>query len=189
MNHGDIKRLESTFLPWIFIFQATKKYKYAKHMVRLLMDIYYEYPSALKKAVRYSMLVNPTRKRDGFQAPDWCTELGNLYTKIIYGGGGSNHTVERIIKESMLKQIFRDIHLTFKKNLVLTHLTTRHCQPDMTSTYEAILKHLKATKAHEFVPGHLSDYLVPDLFACGQAAMWDGFEDCNEDEDEQHWRM
>lgn len=48
MNYGDIARVESCFMPWIWIFKATGKHKYVKHMVKYLTDVHFLYPSGLK---------------------------------------------------------------------------------------------------------------------------------------------
>lgn len=48
MNYGDIARVESCFLPWVWIFKATGKHKYVKHMLYYLADVHYKYPPGLK---------------------------------------------------------------------------------------------------------------------------------------------
>ncbi|KAI0684930.1 hypothetical protein BC835DRAFT_1421798 [Cytidiella melzeri] len=168
MNHGDVGRVESCFVPWIWIFRATGKHKYVKHMVKYLSNVHFNYPSGLKKAIRYSILINPSGKPGCFRAPDWCLELNNLYTETKYGGVGVNYTEKRIIDESVLIQVFRDLHLTFERNLALGHLTTRHAEPDMTLTFEAVLRYLQDVKAHEIVRGRESKHMIPDMKDKGQ---------------------
>jgi hypothetical protein len=48
MNHGDIGRLETPFPPWIYIFKATGKHKYATHMTKFMTDIHWVFPEGLK---------------------------------------------------------------------------------------------------------------------------------------------
>lgn len=48
MNEGDIGRVEDTFMPWVFIFKACGKYKYAAHMVKHLHNVHFVYPEGLK---------------------------------------------------------------------------------------------------------------------------------------------
>lgn len=48
MNHGDIKRFESCFLPWICIFKAVGKHKYARYMQKHLLNVHFVYPEGLK---------------------------------------------------------------------------------------------------------------------------------------------
>ncbi|KAJ3522613.1 hypothetical protein NM688_g8849 [Phlebia brevispora] len=168
MNYGNIKRLEACYFPWICLFKATGKHKYSKRMIKHLLKLYYVYPEALRKAVRYSMLINPTGKPGCFRAVDWCMELNNLYTKIIYGGSSSNYTVKRIIKESILIQLFRDISEMFEENLQLTHLTAKHGDADMTATFREVLEYLRNEKTNEIIPGRRSAHEIADLLDKGQ---------------------
>ena len=48
INHGDIGRLETLFIPWIPIFQSTGKHKYAAHLVKYLNDVHWIYPKDLR---------------------------------------------------------------------------------------------------------------------------------------------
>ena len=48
MNHGDIGRLETLFVPWIPIFQSTGKHKYATYLVKFLNDVHWVYPKDLR---------------------------------------------------------------------------------------------------------------------------------------------
>ena len=48
MNHGDIGRLETLFPPWIYIFKATGKHRYANSMVKFLTEVHFLYPDGLK---------------------------------------------------------------------------------------------------------------------------------------------
>ena len=82
MNYGDIGRLETTFPPWIAIFKATGKHKYATHMCRFLYDVHIRLPKPLSHAIRFNSLVNPTGKQGKFRAPDWVQEYHNLKTKV-----------------------------------------------------------------------------------------------------------
>ncbi|KAI0685844.1 hypothetical protein BC835DRAFT_1408708 [Cytidiella melzeri] len=168
MNHGDIGCVESCFIPWIWIFKATGKHKYVKHRVKYLSNVPFLYPPGLKKAIRYSILINPSGKPDCFRVPDWCLELNNLYTKTKYGGVGVNYTERRIIDKSVLIQVFCDLHLTFQRNLALGHLTTRHAEPDMTLTFDALLRYLQDTKPHEIVKGRESTHSIADMKDKGQ---------------------
>jgi len=74
MNAGDIGRVEACFAPWILIFKATGKHKYATHMIRLL---------ELRRAIRYNMLINLSGLPGKFRAVDWLVELLNYYIKVI----------------------------------------------------------------------------------------------------------
>ncbi|KAI0764461.1 hypothetical protein BC629DRAFT_1293560, partial [Irpex lacteus] len=65
-----------------------------------------------------------------------------------YGGTGLNHTVQRVLYESTLIQIFRDLYLVFERNFALGYLTTRHADPDMTLTFQSVLRYLEQTAPH-----------------------------------------
>ena len=48
MNAGDIGRVEASFLPWIYIFSATGKHKYASQLARFMKNLHEVYPPALR---------------------------------------------------------------------------------------------------------------------------------------------
>jgi hypothetical protein len=48
LNHGDIGRVETCFVPWIYIFAGCGKHKYAAEMRRYLEDIHFVYPKRLR---------------------------------------------------------------------------------------------------------------------------------------------
>ena len=60
MNIGDIGRLKQCLLPWILLFKATGKHKYATAMEKFLVETHFECPEGLHHAIRYNMFVNPT---------------------------------------------------------------------------------------------------------------------------------
>lgn len=47
MNMGDIGRIETLFLPWMYIFQGCGKHKYAGEMKRYLENVHFIYPKSL----------------------------------------------------------------------------------------------------------------------------------------------
>ncbi|KAF9231987.1 hypothetical protein BU15DRAFT_81749 [Melanogaster broomeanus] len=127
MNCGDIGRVETCIVSWIPILKAVGKHKYATHMTNFLLNVHFLYPPGLKRAIRYHILVNPTGKVMKWRAVDWCVELNNLFTKVCQewnGGKGSNHTVQRILLESPLVQVYRNIQGMVQQTFEHTHLTT-----------------------------------------------------------------
>ncbi|KAI0635479.1 hypothetical protein C8Q77DRAFT_1053626 [Trametes polyzona] len=48
MNWGDIGRVENIFPPWIQIFRAVGKHKYANYMLRFMHSLYFVYPEGLR---------------------------------------------------------------------------------------------------------------------------------------------
>ncbi|KAM6490409.1 hypothetical protein JOM56_004349 [Amanita muscaria] len=84
MNYGDIGRVETLFMPWIWIFRSCGKHKYATELRRYLENIHFIYPEGLRKAIRKNILCNPTGKEGAFRAIDWLVELNNLFTKVSH---------------------------------------------------------------------------------------------------------
>ena len=100
MNIGDIGRVESCFLPWIWIFHACGKHKYAADMKRYLENVHFQFPKELRcfklnamlrnipmtfyhsHAIRMNILCNPLGKEGHFRAIDWLVEWNNLYIKV-----------------------------------------------------------------------------------------------------------
>ncbi|KAF4566199.1 hypothetical protein EYR36_011614 [Pleurotus pulmonarius] len=171
MDHGDIGRVELCMLPWILIFKATGKHKYATHVMRYLSNVHFVYPKGLSHAVRYNILVNPTGKPGKFRAVDWCVELNNLYTKAVYGGDGSNFTVERILKESPLIHIYRDAKTTMGENLNVDSLTSSHSYPDMRKTFAEVGKQLEVTSAYVYIAGRTTKLVIEDMVGKGLASL------------------
>ncbi|KIK76943.1 hypothetical protein PAXRUDRAFT_779574, partial [Paxillus rubicundulus Ve08.2h10] len=135
MNHGDIGHLKTCIIAWILLFKVMGKHKYTAHMTEFLCNVHFTSLPGLRKAVWYHILVNPTGQKGKFQGVDWCVELNNLLTKVINGGKGSNHTVDRIILESPLVQVYRNLHSTFTRNFMHAHLTSRHAEADMAKMF------------------------------------------------------
>ncbi|KAG2069961.1 hypothetical protein BDR04DRAFT_1020018, partial [Suillus decipiens] len=82
------------------------------------------------------ILVNPTGKKGKFQAIDWCIELNNLFIKVINGGKDSNCTMDHIILELPLVQIYWNLHRAFESNMIHANITSRHAEADMTQTFK-----------------------------------------------------
>ncbi|KAG2128117.1 hypothetical protein BD769DRAFT_1667673 [Suillus cothurnatus] len=140
-------------------------------MTDFLCNTHFNYPEGLRKAIRYHILVNPTGKKGKFQAVDWCIELNNLFTKVINGGKGSNRTVDRIILESPLVQVYRNLHGAFERNFMCIHLTNQHAEADMAQTFKQLCIHIAECSPHEPIQGRNSKYCVPDLFSKGLELM------------------
>ncbi|KIL64922.1 hypothetical protein M378DRAFT_186629 [Amanita muscaria Koide BX008] len=106
MNEGDVGRVEASFLPWINIFKAVGKHKYAAHTMRFMYYMRSVYPEDLKKIIRQNWLCNPTGQRKGFRAIDWLVERINWYLKVFHAGSGPTRTIKRVINESPLIEIY-----------------------------------------------------------------------------------
>ncbi|KAI0636167.1 hypothetical protein C8Q77DRAFT_1052009, partial [Trametes polyzona] len=169
MNAGDIGQIETLMVPWVHLFRAAGKHKYGTHILRFFHSLYFVYPEGLRRAIRYNILVNPTGKAHEFRAVDWIVELMNLYTKVIYGGGGSNHTKGRIILESVLVLVFRASHANLERNFCLRGLTNAHGKPDMRATFAAVLSHMQALGPNMYKAGRQAQYVVPNAMGKGAA--------------------
>jgi hypothetical protein len=55
IRQGDVGRLEELILPWIYIFKATGKHKYALHMTMFLKRLYGLYPEDLRYVIELTL--------------------------------------------------------------------------------------------------------------------------------------
>ncbi|KIK32774.1 hypothetical protein CY34DRAFT_27153 [Suillus luteus UH-Slu-Lm8-n1] len=117
MNSGDIGQVEASFLSWIYIFKATKKHKYAYHTARFMVQMQYAFK---------------------FRPVDWLVERNNLYTKVIFAGQGSNHTLKHIINESPLIELYWECHIMIENGFHFKNCTMKHAPPDMTKTLQKL---------------------------------------------------
>ncbi|KAG1906351.1 uncharacterized protein F5891DRAFT_1125665 [Suillus fuscotomentosus] len=90
-----------------------------------------------------NLLCNPMGKSLSFCLVDWLVERNNLYTKVIFAGTGPNCTINHIIKQSPLIEVYRNCHITVENTFHLTHCTIRHAQPDMTKTIQRLASCIK----------------------------------------------
>ncbi|TFK78704.1 hypothetical protein K466DRAFT_606732 [Polyporus arcularius HHB13444] len=162
MKHGDIGRVERTFLHWVFVFKKVGKHKYATELVRIMNELNHVYPPGLARAIRLNWLCNPTGKPDGFRAVDWLVELMNLFTKVVYGSSGYTRTFQLIIKQSPLIELFRKVHTLFQDNFHLVHRSVRHAPPDTASTLKVLLDELKKHNPHMCTPNRPAEVKLED---------------------------
>ncbi|KAG1901149.1 uncharacterized protein F5891DRAFT_1128201 [Suillus fuscotomentosus] len=167
MNIGDIVHIETCIIAWTLIFKAMGKHKYATCMTEFLINLHFNYPMGLQKAIRYHWLVNPTRKPERFHAVDWCVELNNLFIKVKNGGTGSNRSVARVILESPLVEVYQNAHSVIKTNFMHTGRMSLQAAPDMKKMFEGLLTKMRSSSPHIHTPGRQSTYLVPDLLDKG----------------------
>ncbi|KIL54407.1 hypothetical protein M378DRAFT_92369 [Amanita muscaria Koide BX008] len=171
MNYGDIGRIETLFLPWIWIFRSCGKHKYATEMRRYLENVHFIYPKGLSKAIRKNILCNPTGKEGAFRAIDWLVELNNLFTKHTHGGSYSNQEKNRIIEESLLIEVYRSVRVQLERMFGLDHRTTRHSLPDMTATFMKLAVYMKKENTNKFMRGRKTNYNIPDAISKGMNTM------------------
>ncbi|KAI0631313.1 hypothetical protein C8Q77DRAFT_1027115, partial [Trametes polyzona] len=114
------------------------------------------------------ILVNPTGKPTAFRAVDWVVELLNLYTKVIYGGEGSNFTKDRVIAESILVLLYRSSHANIERNFQLPGLTYKHAEKDMRATFSKILdEYFKKYSPNKRTRGRGANYSIPNQVVRG----------------------
>ncbi|KAH9911404.1 uncharacterized protein B0H18DRAFT_892881, partial [Fomitopsis serialis] len=162
MNHGDIGRLETCFVTWIYIWKATGKNKYATYLGDFIKDVHFVYPERLRRAIRLNWLCNLRGLPDTFRAIDWVVELNNLYTKHIHGGEFSNRTLDYLLKESGLIDIYQRSQVNISDNFCMTNCTINHAKPNMVETYKKVCNHMTANQTHEHVAGRTELYEVKD---------------------------
>lgn len=90
-------------------------------------------------------------------------QLTLSFVKVKNGGKGSNCSIEWIILESPLVQVYRNVQGMIEKNFELTHHTTNHTPPDMKKTFAKLLKHLSLNSPHIVSMGRKSRHQIDDL--------------------------
>ncbi|KAG1896135.1 uncharacterized protein F5891DRAFT_959147, partial [Suillus fuscotomentosus] len=121
--------------------------------------------------IRMNLLCNPSGHALAFRAVDWVVERNNLYTKVIYRGGGPNGTLEHIIKESPLIEVYRNCHVVIKNRFHLQHQTIRHAQPEMMNTIRKLSTKIKENYAHIKKEGRKALWSIPDQINEGMVLM------------------
>lgn len=87
------------------------------------------------------------------------------------GGKNSNRSVERIILESPLVQVYRNLQGLVQQSFGHTHLTTNHAAPNMRKTFAKLQERLTLNSPHVVLAGRKSQYLIDDLSEKGQGMM------------------
>ncbi|KIK79486.1 hypothetical protein PAXRUDRAFT_161206 [Paxillus rubicundulus Ve08.2h10] len=109
------------------------------------------------------MLVNPNSKALKWRAVDWCVELNNLFTKVKNGGKGLNCTVEWILLESPLVQVYCNIQGMIQKNFDHSHLTMKHSDLNMKKTFNKLLEKFTLNSHNVVSVGMKSQHEIMDL--------------------------
>ena len=156
-----------------------------------------------RRAIRLSLLSNISGKAGKFQGNDWVVELINLYIKVsiyyyilyatlltllkvTYGGKSSNRTAEHLIKESPLINVYREVLNSVESMCVLEKRATRHTEPDMTKTYEEMVKEMYSNNLFREVEGRDTVKEILDAFVEGHRIInkkgWAGCDTDNQEE-------
>ncbi|KAG1809075.1 uncharacterized protein BJ212DRAFT_1206980, partial [Suillus subaureus] len=81
-------------------------------------------------------------------AIDWCMKLNNLYTKVIQSGKGPNCTIDCIIMESPLVQVYHNLQQVFEESFLHSHLTNQYAIVDMTQKFEKLCRYIAQHSPH-----------------------------------------
>src|ERR1700683_645262 len=92
---------------------------------------------------------------------------GFLSVKRIYGGKFSNHTKGRILKESPLIDIFKNMRIQVQNNFRLEHRTIKHSAPAMQRTFALLGTYMQKHKTNSYEPGRTALYSVTDVMRKG----------------------
>ncbi|KAF8593382.1 hypothetical protein BDV93DRAFT_461316 [Ceratobasidium sp. AG-I] len=152
-RHGDVGWLKDLLPFWVCIWKHTGKHKYAEYVTRFLLNLKEIWPDSFAEIVLMNWLSNPTGKIDGFWGMDWIVERNNLMHKVIHAGGGSNRTLENIIKESPLIVTYQEVHGTIQEWFYLTKSTLNHPPPAISNTLAFLRKHIREQKFLSHVAG------------------------------------
>ncbi|KIJ09266.1 hypothetical protein PAXINDRAFT_87711 [Paxillus involutus ATCC 200175] len=173
MNGGDVGHVEASLLSWIYIFKVTGKHKYAYQMTHFKVYMRHIYTDSLRQIIRLNWLCNPTGKVFKFRAVDWLVERNNLYTKVIFAGKGSNWTIDHIVKESLLIELYRECHVLMENAFYIHSQTINHALPNMTKTLEKLCEEIKKNSPHIFKPGREADCVIHDGIMVGMELLMD----------------
>ncbi|KAG8689746.1 hypothetical protein FRC09_012274 [Ceratobasidium sp. 395] len=166
-RYGDIQQMCDLLLLWVYLWRHTKNHKYARHISEFLLQLDEGWPPELAKLIRENWLVNPTGKADGFRGVDWLAERNNFMSKCLYSGSSSNHTAQRLIKESPLIVDYQNIHGIVERSYGLTERTVYHPRPVMKETLARLLEHLRAQKMNSHCPGRVLPRAPVNAIAAG----------------------
>lgn len=135
-----------------------------------------------RHAIRYSILVNLTGTKGKFRTIDWCVEFNNLFTKVIHGSKYSNHTIDRILLELPLVQVYCSLHENFQKHFLHTHLSTRKNEANMMKTFGELCEYFKKYHPHKLQLGRSSKFCIDELIDVGHLLMEKGEDELGREE-------
>ena len=130
-----------------------------------------------------NILINPSGHPGKFRAVDWVVELLNLFTKVgsvcvtvnmivhvlqvTHAGKYSNRSIDHILNESPLIEVYRHLHETFEGSFCISKKTTSNKGPNMTKTYTELLKVMERNNTHTKVSGRKSKVDASSLMGKG----------------------
>jgi hypothetical protein len=96
-------------------------------------------------------------------------------SQTIFGGKDSNHTKERVIKQSILIETFQHIRSNFQTMFGISISPSDHAAPNMTKTFDYLLAWMIKHQTHEHIPGRKGSTL-PDVIEAGLSKCGSGLE-------------
>jgi hypothetical protein len=90
-----------------------------------------------------------------------------LLSQRIYAGKFSNRTKRRIISESPLIEVYKNVRIQFEKMFCLQHKTTRHSPPKMKRTFAKLAAYMRRELSNTEVKGRDAVYSVSNAMASG----------------------
>jgi hypothetical protein len=110
------------------------------------------------------------RKVDGFRGADWLVERDDFMHKCLQSGTGPNHTLENLIKESLLIMDYQNVHKTIEQNFWLRVRTIYHPPPRMKETLGKLQDYLRAEEMDSYTPGGTLSRAPINALAAGISA-------------------
>lgn len=164
-RYGDVGRMEELLPEWVYIWKHTGKHKYAAHYSRFLINLDEGWPPEFAEVVRQNWLANPTGKIDGFRGVDWLIERSNYLTKCLYSGSGSNRTLQNLIKQSVLIDVYQATYAIIDKNFYLTSKTVWHPPPIVKTGLAMVRRYIENEAMNSHQPGRALSAAPTNAFA------------------------
>ncbi|EPS93457.1 hypothetical protein FOMPIDRAFT_24388, partial [Fomitopsis schrenkii] len=78
-----------------------------------------------------------------------------------------NHTKQRILKQSPLIEVFKNIRISLENMFALEHRTYKHSPPRLQQTFRKLARYMENTNTHAMIAGRKSSYTVADASESG----------------------
>ncbi|KAG9119078.1 hypothetical protein FRC07_006079 [Ceratobasidium sp. 392] len=129
------------------------------------MNLNEGWPAEFAEVVQQNWLANPTGKIDGFRGVDWLIERSNYLTKCLYSGSGSNCTLQNLIKQSVLIDVYQAAYGIIDKNFYLTGKTVWHPPPIVKTRLAMVRRYVESESMNSHHPGRKLSTAPTNAFA------------------------
>jgi hypothetical protein len=96
-----------------------------------------------------------------------CHKSSLKFEQVIFCGGSPNSTLDHIIKESPLIEVYRSCHVKMENAFHFQHHTIHHTPPDMAKTIQKLTARIKQENSHTKKEGQSALHSIPDQIAVG----------------------